>query len=74
MYTQYSALYRKLKVVVLQVQYAVLNKHISVIFQVRYAAVNINVAVLDLLTQVRDVVFVKCIFSSGKPQGVGISE
>jgi hypothetical protein len=30
--------------------------------------------VLDLVTQVRDVVFVKCIFSSGKPQGVGISE
>jgi hypothetical protein len=30
--------------------------------------------VLDLVTQVRDVVFLKCIFSSGKPQGVGISE
>ncbi len=26
---------------------------------------------LDLVTQVRDVVFVKCIFSSGKPQGSG---
>jgi hypothetical protein len=33
-----------------------------------------NPPVLDLVTQVRDVVFVKCIFSSGKPQGVGISE
>jgi hypothetical protein len=31
-------------------------------------------SVLDLVTQVRDVVFVKCIFSSGKPQVVGISE
>ncbi len=30
--------------------------------------------VLDLVTQVRDVVFVNCIFSFGKPQGVGISE
>jgi hypothetical protein len=33
-----------------------------------------NGLVLDLVTQVRDVVFVKCIFSFGKPQGVGISE
>jgi hypothetical protein len=32
------------------------------------------IIVLDLVTQVRDVVFVKCIFSSVKPQGVGISE
>ncbi len=32
------------------------------------------ITVLDLVTQVRDVVFVKCIFSSGKPQGVGILE
>ncbi len=30
--------------------------------------------VLDPVSQVRDVVFVKCIFSSGKPQGVGILE
>ena len=30
--------------------------------------------VLDLVTQVRDVVFVKCIFSFGEPQGVSISE
>jgi hypothetical protein len=30
--------------------------------------------VLDLVTQVRDVVFVKCIFRFGKPQGVGILE
>ncbi len=29
---------------------------------------------LDLVTQIRDVVFVRCVFSSGKPQGVGISE
>ncbi len=29
---------------------------------------------LDLVTQVRDVVFVKCIFSFGEPQGVGILE
>jgi hypothetical protein len=28
--------------------------------------------VLDLVSQVRDVVLVMCIFSSGKPQGVGI--
>ncbi len=34
----------------------------------------ISPLVLDLVTQVRDVVFVKCIFSFGKPQGVGISE
>ncbi len=32
------------------------------------------VSVLDLVTQFRDVVFVRCIFSSGKPQGVGILE
>jgi hypothetical protein len=30
--------------------------------------------VLDLVSQVRDVVLVMCIFSSGKPQGVGILE
>ncbi len=28
--------------------------------------------VLDLVSQVRDVVLVMCIFNSGKPQGVGI--
>jgi hypothetical protein len=27
--------------------------------------------VLDLVTQVRDVVFVKCIFSLGNPRGLG---
>jgi hypothetical protein len=32
------------------------------------------IVVLDHVTQVRDVVFVNCIFSFGKPQGVGISE
>jgi hypothetical protein len=32
------------------------------------------VTVLDLVTQVRDVLLVRCIFSSGKPQGVGILE
>jgi hypothetical protein len=32
------------------------------------------VSVLDLVSQVRDVVLVRCIFSSGKPQGVGILE
>ncbi len=32
------------------------------------------VFVLDLVSQVRDVVLVMCIFSSGKPQGVGILE
>ncbi len=32
------------------------------------------IVVLDLVTQVRNVVFVNCIFSFGKPQGVGISE
>jgi hypothetical protein len=30
--------------------------------------------VLDLVSQVHDVVLVMCIFSSGKPQGVGILE
>jgi hypothetical protein len=30
--------------------------------------------VLDLVNQVHDVVLVMCIFSSGKPQGVGILE
>jgi hypothetical protein len=30
--------------------------------------------VLDLVSQVRDVVLVMCIFSSGKPQGAGILE
>jgi hypothetical protein len=30
--------------------------------------------VLDLVSQVRDVVLVMCIFSSGKPQGVVILE
>jgi hypothetical protein len=30
--------------------------------------------VLDFVTQVRDVIFVKCIFGLGKLQGVGISE
>ncbi len=29
---------------------------------------------MDLVSQVRNVVLVMCIFSSGKPQGVGISE
>jgi hypothetical protein len=33
-----------------------------------------NGLVLDLVSQIRDVVLVKCIFSSGKPQGVGILE
>jgi hypothetical protein len=33
-----------------------------------------TVFVLDLVSQVRDVVLVMCIFSSGKPQGVGILE
>ncbi len=33
-----------------------------------------GVNVLDLVTQVRDAVFVKCIFSSGRPQGVRILE
>ncbi len=32
------------------------------------------VSVLDLVSQVRDVVLVRCIFSSGKPQGVEILE
>ncbi len=32
------------------------------------------IPVLDLVSQVRDVVLVMCIFSSGKPQGVGILE
>ncbi len=31
-------------------------------------------SVLDLVSQVRDVVLVMCIFSSGKPHGVGILE
>ncbi len=30
--------------------------------------------VLDLVSQFRNVVLVRCIFSSGKPQGVGILE
>jgi hypothetical protein len=30
--------------------------------------------VLDLVSQVRDAVLVMCIFSSGKPRGVGILE
>jgi hypothetical protein len=33
-----------------------------------------SIGVLDLVTQVRDVILVRCIFSSGKPQGVGILE
>jgi hypothetical protein len=33
-----------------------------------------SVNVLDLVSQVRNVVLVMCIFSSGKPQGVGILE
>ncbi len=32
------------------------------------------VSVLDLVSQIRDVVLVRRIFSSGKPQGVGIFE
>ncbi len=32
------------------------------------------VSVLDLVSQIRDVVLVRRIFSSGKPQGVGILE
>jgi hypothetical protein len=32
------------------------------------------ILVLDLVSQVRDVVLVMCIFSSGKPQGIGILE
>jgi hypothetical protein len=32
------------------------------------------VVVLDLVSQVRDVILVMCIFSSGKPQEVGILE
>jgi hypothetical protein len=35
--------------------------------------VNVN-TVQDLVSQVRDVVLVMCIFSFGKPQGVGILE
>jgi hypothetical protein len=31
-------------------------------------------SVLDLVSQVHDVVLVMCIFSSGKPQGIGILE
>jgi hypothetical protein len=34
----------------------------------------LTVIVLDLVSQVRDVVLVMCIFSSGKPQGAGILE
>ncbi len=34
----------------------------------------IKLTVLDLVSHVRDVVLVMCIFSSGKPQGVGILE
>ncbi len=30
--------------------------------------------VLDLVSQIRDVILVRCIFSSGKPQGVRILE
>ncbi len=30
--------------------------------------------VLDLVSQVRDVVLMECIFGSGRPQGVGILE
>ncbi len=33
-----------------------------------------RVSVLDLVSQVRDVVLVMCTFSSGKPEGVGILE
>jgi hypothetical protein len=33
-----------------------------------------NATVLDLVSQVRDVVLMKCIFGSGRPQGVGILE
>ncbi len=40
---------------------------------VLYCIISIYGIALDLVTQVRDVVFVKCIFSLGKPQGVGIS-
>jgi hypothetical protein len=35
---------------------------------------SLTVPVLDLVSQVRDVVLVMCIFSSGKPQGVTILE
>jgi hypothetical protein len=35
---------------------------------------SLKVPVLDLVSQVHDVVLVRCIFSSGKPQGVGILE
>jgi hypothetical protein len=34
----------------------------------------ISVIVLDLVSQIRDVVLARCTFSSGKPQGVGILE
>jgi hypothetical protein len=33
-----------------------------------------NTCVLDLVSQIRDVVLVRHTFSSGKPQGVGILE
>ncbi len=45
---------------------------ILTIFYIFMAVHTLVVSVLDLVTQVRDVVFVKCIFSFGKPQGVGI--
>ncbi len=36
--------------------------------------IDIFSSVLDLVSQVRDVVLVMCMLSSGKPQGVGILE
>ncbi len=32
------------------------------------------IGVLDLVSQIRDVVLMECIFGSGRPQGVGILE
>jgi hypothetical protein len=37
-------------------------------------AQQVVVHLLDLVTQVPDVIFVKCIFSFGEPQGAGILE
>jgi hypothetical protein len=50
----------------LKVAGATLLLHFYKIYYSRYI-----LTVLDLVSQVRDVVLVKCIFSSGKPQGSG---
>ncbi len=53
------------------------NNHFTLVKLCRrpdYLVFQLEPTVLDLVSQIRDGVLVRCIFSSGKPQGVGILE